>query len=149
MTFSKYSRATRWWIQNKCITHQRANVAAESQYGSSNPEITYISAFSHDSNEILTGHVLEVGQDGDTSGNTVRRPGMSEIKDGGHKLGVETYRVSQLLYTLQQQNSNGCIPMFSGSGYTTRPLRRPPDAWTSCKLTMSFINRKLTTECHL
>ena len=29
-------------------------MAAESQYGGSNPEITYISAFSHESNEILT-----------------------------------------------------------------------------------------------
>ena len=33
--------------------------------------------------------------------------------------------------------------MFSGSGYTTRLLRRLPDVWISCELTMSFINRKL------
>ena len=46
----------------------------------------YISAFSHDSNEIPNGytHVFGVGQHGETSGNTVRRLDMLEIKDGGH-----------------------------------------------------------------
>ena len=33
--------------------------------------------------------------------------------------------------------------IFSGSGYTTRLLRRPPDVCTCCKFTMSFVNRKL------
>ena len=33
--------------------------------------------------------------------------------------------------------------MFSGSGYTTRLLQRPPDVWISCELKMSFVNRKL------
>ena len=34
-------------------------------------------------------------------------------------------------------------PMFSGSDYTTRLLRRPRDVWINCELTMSFVNRKL------
>ena len=33
--------------------------------------------------------------------------------------------------------------MFSGSGYTTRLLRRPPDVWISCEVKMSSVNRKL------
>ena len=35
------------------------------------------------------------------------------------------------------------VLMFSGLGYTTRLLRRLPDVWISCELTMSFVNRKL------
>ena len=35
-------------------------------------------------------HVFEVGQHGETSGNTVRRLGMLEIKDGGNSPEVKT-----------------------------------------------------------
>ena len=35
------------------------------------------------------------------------------------------------------------IPMFSGSGYTTRLLRRLSDVWISCELKMASVNRKL------
>ena len=32
--------------------------------------------------------------------------------------------------------------MFSGSSYTTRLLRKPPEVWISFKLKMSSVNRK-------
>ena len=38
---------------------------------------------------------------------------------------------------------NNKIPMallmFSGSGYMTRLLQRPPSVWSSCELPMSFV----------
>ena len=35
------------------------------------------------------------------------------------------------------------IPMFSGSGYTNRLLRKLPDVWTNEELKMTSVNRKL------
>ena len=35
------------------------------------------------------------------------------------------------------------VPMFSGSGYTTRLLRKPPDLWTNGEMKIASVDRKI------
>ena len=87
-------------------------------------------------------HVFERMQHGETSGETARRLGVSEIEDGGHLPEVETTkRITQP--SIHDSNEiSTAIPMFSGSGNTERLMGILSDVRVCRKSKMTTINRK-------
>ena len=98
--------------------------------------MTYLSAFCHDSNEILTAlPMFRVGQHRETSGKTVRRLGVLEISSR-----LEMKYISARTHDSKEIPT--AIPMFSGSGYMIRLLRGLPDVWNCKKSKMAACDRK-------
>ena len=73
---------------------------------------------------------------------------LSDIKvSGKSKMADITGSRSEITYISARIHDSNVIstakPMFWGSGYTTRLLRKLPDVWTSKEMKMASVDRKL------